>query len=315
MRNVEKILEERRRENERLQQERIEEVYEKVPEISDIDKKTKKLNIDMIQKAIEGKNVSNIEGEIKNLYNLKEKLLIKNGFEIDYMEKKYHCDICKDTGVDKTKICSCKRLLMIEEAYKNSKIQNIIKEENFENFDLELFRKSRLPDEKISPYENMKETKDELLFYAQNFQRDSINLYIYGPVGTGKTYLLNSIAKIVMDDGKSVIYLPESDLVSNILEHRFAFSENKRLLRDKIDMIYEADLLIIDDLGTNNTNEVAISAIFEVINKRLVNKLPVIISSNLEPDDLKDFYDARIYSRIVGNYFFKRLYGNDLRLV
>lgn len=315
MRNVEKILEERRRENERLQQERIEEVYEKVPEISDIDKKTKKLNIDMIQKAIEGKNVSNIEGEIKNLYNLKEKLLIKNGFEIDYMEKKYHCDICKDTGVDKTKICSCKRLLMIEEAYKNSKIQNIIKEENFENFDLELFRKSRLPDEKISPYENMKETKDELLFYAQNFQRDSINLYIYGPVGTGKTYLLNSIAKVVMDDGKSVIYLPESDLVSNILEHRFAFSENKRLLRDKIDMIYEADLLIIDDLGTNNTNEVAISAIFEVINKRLVNKLPVIISSNLEPDDLKDFYDARIYSRIVGNYFFKRLYGNDLRLV
>lgn len=313
MLKVEQILEERRRENDRLQEERIAEVYQKVPRISEIDKEIRKLNIDMIQRGIKGSDISDIEFKINGLYEEKDDLLISNGFTIDYMEKRYHCNICHDTGIDGTKICSCKRHLMIEESYKDSKIENIIKVENFDNFNLNLFRKSRQDDEEISPYENMKELRDELQEYAENFDKDSVNLYIYGPVGTGKTYLLNSIAKEVMDRGHSVVYLPESDLVSNILEHRFAYSESKQKLRGKIDMIYEADLLIIDDLGANSTNETSISAVFEALNKRLVNKLPVIISSNLDTEELRVTYDQRIYSRVAGNYFLKRLYGNDLR--
>lgn len=314
MLEVEQILEKRRRENDRLQEERIKEVYQKVPRISEIDKKIRQFNIDMIQLSIQGKDISDIEKDINKLYEEKEDLLISNGFTVDYMEKKYHCNNCHDTGIHDTKICDCKRLLMIEQAYKNSSIENIIKEENFYNFNLKLFRKSTMDDEEISPYENMKEIKDELYEYAKTFGTDSENLYIYGPVGTGKTYLLNCIAKEVMDRGLSVVYLSESDLVSDILEHRFAYSENKLRLRNKIDMIYTADLLIIDDLGANNTNDTSISAILEALNKRLVNRLPVIISSNFNPEDLRINYDQRIYSRIIGNYFIKRLYGNDLRI-
>lgn len=314
MLNVEKTLEERRKENDRLQQERIEEVYQKVPRISEIDNQIKKLNIEMIQRGIRGSDISSIEFDINKLYQEKEDLLISNGFTTDYMEKRYHCNICHDTGIDVTKICSCKKLLMVEEVYRNSRIENIIKVENFDNFNLNLFRKSRMDGEIISPYENMKEIREELQHYAENFTKDSENLYIYGPVGTGKTYLLNSIAKQVMDDGFSVVYLSESDLVSDILEHRFAFSETKQKLREKIDMIYEADLLIIDDLGTNSTNETSISALFEVLNKRLVNSLPVIISSNLDTEKLRTTYDQRIYSRITGKYYVKKLYGNDLRV-
>ncbi|MDO4604446.1 MAG: ATP-binding protein [Helcococcus sp.] len=314
MLKVEQILEERRRENDRLQEERIEEVYQKVPRISEIDKEIRQLNMDMIQRGIKGSDILEIEVKINKIYKEKEDLLISNGFTIDYMEKKYQCNICHDTGINGTKICNCKRHLMIEESYKNSTIENIIKVENFDNFNLNLFRKSIMDDEEISPYENMKALRDELKEYAKHFGRDSLNLYIYGPVGTGKTYLLNCIAKEIMDNGLSVVYLSESDLVSNILEHRFAYSENKQKLRNKIDMIYDADLLIIDDLGANNTNDTSISAVFEALNKRLVNKVPVIISSNLHPEDLRIFYDQRIYSRIAGNYFLKELYGNDLRI-
>lgn len=314
MLKVEQILEERRRENDRLQQERIHKVYQKVPRISEIDKEIRQLNIEMIQKGIVGGDISNIEIGINKLYKEKDDLLISNGFTIDYMEKKYHCDICKDTGIDKTRICRCKKKLMTDEAYKNSRIQYVIQQENFDNFNINLFRKSKMDDEEVSPYENMKEVKEELQAYAENFERDSINLFIYGPVGTGKTFLLNSIAKEVMDGGHSVVYLTESELVDIILDHRFAFSENKEKLKDKVDMIYDADLLIIDDMGTVNMNDQSRTAIFETINNRLVNRVPILISSNLEPEDLRSIYDSRIYSRIVGNYFIKRLYGNDLRL-
>ena len=313
MLNVEQILEERRRENDRLQEERIDEVYNKIPRISEIDKDIRKLNIDMIQRGFQGNDISELEEKINSLYEEKENLLIANKFSPDYMEKRYHCNICHDTGIDITKICSCKRRLMIQESYKNSTIENIIQIENFDNFNLSLFRKSIMDDEEISPYENMKELSQELQKYAEEFDRESVNLYIYGPVGTGKTYLLNSIAKKVMDRGLSVVYFSESDLVSNILEHRFAYSETKQKLRDQIDMIYDADLLIIDDLGANNTNDTSVSAVFEALNKRLVKKLPVIISSNLDPEDLRIIYDQRVYSRIAGNYFLKKLYGNDLR--
>lgn len=314
MKTVNEILSDRRKKNEIELENRKAEIFAKVPEIKNIIEEIKTKNLQAIELSLEGKNINFLLEEISNLQKRRKKLMQDNDFSEDYLEIKYHCNICKDTGIDKTQNCICKRKLMIEKAYDNAGIADILKEQNFDNFDLNLFRKNRQDGEMISPYENMKIIREDLYNYSFNFCEGTFNLFIYGEVGTGKTYLLNCIAKEVLDLGYSVVYLMESDLVNDILEHRFAYSEDKGRLEKKVNSILNCDLLIIDDLGANNTNQTTISAIFEVINYRLVKKKPVIISSNLDTEDIRKNYDMRIYSRIMGEYHKKRLFGNDIRI-
>lgn len=314
MKTVQEILEDRRRQNEINLEKRRHEVFEKVPRIAEIEKQITKKNLERIRNLVHDANTDKITAEIEVLEKERDNLLEKNNFPLDYLEMKYHCDICKDTGVDGTKICSCRKKIKIEQLFENSEIEEILKRQNFDNFDLSLFRRDRQNGELISPYENMKEIKEELFEYATNFSDESLNLYLFGPVGTGKTFMINCIANEVLKDGHSVVYLTETDLVNEVLEYKYAFSEKKSELRPRFDSIFNSDLLIIDDLGSNPINENSKSAVFEVINKRLVKKLPVIISSNLNTEQLRAKYDMRIYSRIVGEYFSRHFYGNDIRI-
>lgn len=314
MKEVHEILEDRRRKNELNLDKRKKHAYDLSPRLKEIDNLLKEKNISRITSALAGRDVEDLNKEIDNLVMEFNNILKSHDLPQDYLEMKYHCDICKDTGVDGTKICSCKRALMTQKIYEDTGISDILEVENFENFNLNLFRKNRQEGENMSPHDNMKSYKEQLEQYATHFDSDSVNLYIFGNVGTGKTYLLNSIAKRVLDNGFSVVYLSESDLVNTILDHRFAYSENKANLKQKVDAILDCDLLIIDDLGTNMINDATRSAIFEAINSRLVKKNPVVISSNLDPNDISDYYDSRIYSRIVGNYHHIKLFGNDVRM-
>ena len=314
MRQVEEILEARRRSNELSLEARKDEIFTKFPQMKDLSRAIKENSIKKFNYLVSGKDTSELTKKLDQLNKEFNHILTSNNYPLDYLKMQYHCDKCKDTGSVGTKICTCKKQLMTNKLYQDTGVSEIIKEENFENFDISLFRKDRQANEVISPYENIKAIKEELYQYANHFDEDSVNLYIFGKVGTGKTYLLNSITKEVLDQGYSVLYLSESDLVNKILLHRFSYSEEKAKLQGEIDTIFNSDLLIIDDLGTNNTNDASKSAIFEVINSRLVKKKPVVISSNLNPEELRETYDARIYSRIVGKYYQKRLFGNDVRM-
>ena len=314
MKTVQEILENRRKQNETDLENRKKEVFKIEPKIEDLEKEITKKNLERIRNLVHDANTDEISQKIENLEKEKNDLLARNNFPLDYLEMKYHCDICRDTGVDGTKICSCRKKIRVEQLFEDSEIEEILKTQNFDKFDLSVFRKDRQNGEMISPYENMKQMKDELFKYSKNFNNKSVNLYLFGPVGTGKTFMLNCIANEVLKNGYSVVYLSESDLVNNVLEFKYAFSEKKSELRPKFDSIFNSDLLIIDDLGSNTINENSKAAIFEVINKRLVKKLPVIISSNLDTEKLRVLYDTRIYSRIVGEYFARHFYGNDIRM-
>lgn len=316
MKDIQSIYADRRRKNEYDKEKRVQEVYDKIPKFKEIEQEIKEKNILRIQLAIDNsskKEIEKITKRIELLNNKKNNLLKKNNFPLDYMEMRYHCNICKDTGIDGTKTCVCKKQLLTRKMYEESGIEESLQRQNFENFNLDLFRKNRQSDEDISPYEEMKILKDWFYNYAHYFNIESPDIFLHGPVGTGKTYLLNSIAKEVIDKGFSVVYFTESDLVNNILEYRFAYSEQKSILRPKLDFIYNSDLLIIDDLGTTNINETTISAIYDVINARLVKRKTVIISSNYDMMQIKDLYNERIYSRISGFYEDIETFGNDVR--
>lgn len=314
MKEIQEIYQDRRRENEIKLEERKKEIYSRFPEIETIKKEITKKNIERISLSLEGKSVSKITDKINKLILRRNEIFNKNNIPSNYLELQYHCDICKDTGVVGTRNCQCWKHLKVLKLQEDSHIEKIIEEQNFKNFDLNVFRKSTQGNEKISPYEHMREMKKELEFYAKTFGKNSENIYIFGKVGTGKTYMLNCIAKEVLDQQYSVIYMSESQLVNIILEHKFAYSSDKVELKPKVDAIFNSDLLIIDDLGANVVNENTKSVLLEVINSRLVKKLPVVISSNLENESLSDKYDSRIFSRIVGQYSIRKFYGNDIRM-
>jgi len=312
--SVSNILEKRRQKNKRDRDRRLKKVYSQVPRIEEIDGKIQRLNIESVNLVIEGKSIASHQGEIARLNEEKNRLLAQNRIDRSYMEERYHCNICRDTGLVDGRACSCRKQLKIEKLYDLSSIDSRIQMENFDKFNPELFRKQRMAQEEISPYENIIKIKRSMEFYCSHFAEGSPNLYFYGPVGTGKTYMINSMAKRLLDSGVSVLYQSASELTEYLSSYTFMYSEEKKLNREKAEFIYNADLLIIDDLGTEFINELTKSNLFEVINKRIVNGRTTIISSNIAPYELETYYDARIYSRIMGEYRPYEFFGNDLRM-
>ena len=143
-----------------------------------------------------------------------------------------------------------------------------------------------------------------------NFKSDGGNIFLYGDTGMGKTFLSNCIAKALIDSGVSVIYVTSFELV-NIFEKRI--KDKTEADAFAYDHIFDADLLIIDDLGTEFTNSFTKSNLFEIINERLLHQKSTVISSNLNIREIKELYTERIASRIADRYKILRFFGDDIR--
>lgn len=312
--SINSILEQRRTKNERDLENRIDRIYKKSPRIKEIDKEIRRINFDRMDYILRSRDTEELTNRVSMLRQEKQELLSSLGIDESYFEMKYYCDICKDTGDINGQICQCKKQLMIEALHDQSSIKERIKKENFSRFALSKFSKVRQPNKDLSPYDNMKILRKNIDIYLNSFGKGSPSLYLYGSVGTGKTFMVNCIAKELMDKNYSVLYQSADDLLQTLADYKFMYYEEKKNHQAKIEYIFDVDVLIIDDLGTENTNELTRSNLFEVINKRIVSSKPTIISSNLNSDDLKQRYDSRIYSRIIGEYNMLHFYGNDLRM-
>ncbi|MBQ3413888.1 MAG: ATP-binding protein [Clostridia bacterium] len=125
----------------------------------------------------------------------------------------------------------------------------------------------------------------------------------------------NCIADNLLKKGKTVIYQTAPVLLENIIDYKM--NKQKFINSNFYDSILEADLLIIDDLGTENLNSMKLSELFIILNTRLLNSnnkiTKTIISTNLSINDIFKFYEERIGSRIVGNYDIYYFFGDDLR--
>ena len=142
---------------------------------------------------------------------------------------------------------------------------------------------------------------------------DYQNLLFYGTVGTGKSFLSNCIASALIEKGHSVIYFSAGDLFAKISE--YAFRKNGRDSdSNPYEDIYNCDLLVLDDLGTELTNSFVVSQLFTCLNERHLRRKSTVISTNLPMEDLRDRYSDRIFSRIVSNYDICKLSGQDVRI-
>lgn len=298
---------------------RIEEVHFKIPKIKKIEEEISKQGL-YLTKAIllspseKEKIVSKCKIDMENLRKEKEFLLKKYKVPENYLEIRYECPICKDTGFLGTgQKCNCYKQQIINEAYKMSNISRMIEKQNFHTLDMNLFSDEVEEGQSISTYKNMLSIISLCEKFIKEFDIDNrANLLFYGDTGLGKTFMCNCVAKELLDRGYVVIYQTAFKMFEVIEDYKFKNPDGS-ISKTNYENIFECDLLIIDDLGAEFTNSFTTTELFNIINTRFLGGKKTIISTNLTPAQLGDNYAQRIFSRIFDGFQMVKFIGKDLR--
>jgi len=298
-----------------LLQERKKQMYKNIPRIAEIDKQLGKLGASLPRLALAGdyNGLNKTRTQISQIKEERLGLLKRQGISDNYLTSIYSCPECQDSGYIQDSRCACFQQKLINEYYTLSNLKEILKDENFDNCRWEIF--SEKIDEKRghSPTTYMRDVVFNNAYdFVDSFDSTFGNLYLYGSAGLGKTFLCHCIAKELLDNGKTVLYLTALRLFKVLEDYRFnrdSLSEPDEMI-EAIDCV---DLLVIDDLGSEISTRVTDAGLFDIINHRLVTRKSTIISTNLSIDELKKQYTERLSSRISGNYDIIEFWGNDLR--
>ena len=235
------------------------------------------------------------------------------GYPADYLEPKPNCPKCGDTGWVGSEMCSCLRDYYARE--QNAELSQLLDlaGQSFETFNFDYY--SKIPDfeQNMSPYQRMEKNYDACRDYAYEFSPRSGNLLLSGDPGLGKTFLSASIARVVSDAGRSVVYDTASHIFSRFEAQKFRRDDDMDEAEDDVSRYLKCDLLIIDDLGTEMTTSFVQSALYQIVNTRLMTNRKTIISTNLNPDELGRRYGAAILSRLEGEYRILPFFGDDIR--
>lgn len=301
--------------NKEIQRQHQKEIYENIPKIREIDNLISSLGFEIASSVFKGLDIQSFlslqKKKITDLKMQKAELLSLNKYPVDYLELKYECNKCKDTGYNGNVKCSCFKQKLINKYYAQSNLKDLVKRENFDSFDISLYSTEKNPDEDISPRENMQQILTHCISVSNNFENLKESLFFYGNSGLGKTFLSNCIAKDLLDAGKVVIYQTSANLIETI--RKLKFDEN--VSKDQIENLMDCDLLIIDDLGTEPATSFSHSELFNIINTRILNGKNMIISTNYSLNNLLSIYPERITSRILGNFKMFKFFGADIRIM
>lgn len=306
---------ERLQENAKLsQKQRQEEIYKKLPKIQLIDEKIKGIGLDIASSIFKEIDIENyIEEQKKNITDLrieKAEILAVNNFPVDYLDIKYICPKCKDTGYILNEKCSCFRQKLIDKFYQQSNLKEVLKRENFDNFQINYYSNVIDKDQGLSSRKNMEEIVNYCIGFYKDFDKINESLLFSGSSGLGKTFLSNCIAKELLDKGKVVIYQTSSNLIDILRTLRFDENSDK----EQIEEILSCDLLVVDDLGTEPNTAYSHSELFNIINTRILAGKKMIISTNLSLEDIHNYYPERITSRIYGHFKYFEFFGDDIRI-
>lgn len=297
---------------------RTQEVYNALPGLRQIDSRISSEAASIGIRALQGdeSGLNDIRNIIEGLTAERRQLLTAGGFPEDYLDPVFTCKKCQDTGFIGKEHCSCFNEAATRLFFEESNMCEIISRENFDTFSLERFSDRDEDRDALTgrtPYENMKKTLSDMKQYVAEFDEKKNSLFIFGTTGTGKTFLSNCLAKAILETGHSVLYFTTFSLFEMLSKYNFRYDEYSQEDNPQHDNLMSCDLLIIDDLGAELSNNFTIAQTYSIINERIINRRPTIISSNLSLDDFSARYGQRIYSRICAEYSFVKLFGRDLR--
>lgn len=305
--SIMRAYDERQLAHQRERNARLYEVREALPEYEALEREESALFLQKADCLLDGQSedARRISEDIALIRAKKANLLSRAGYPADYLSMQYTCPLCKDTGyVDGVK-CACFRQASVSLLYEQSGIRELLKQDNFDTLSYEYYE-----GEDLTRFQNAVTTCKN---FIRNFNSDYHNLFFYGTVGTGKSFLSGCVAKELIEKGNLVIYFSATRLFNKL--SRCAFQrENRGELNSFLDDLFECDLLIIDDLGTELTNSFVASQLFSCLNERHIRKKATVISTNLSLQELSDRYSERIFSRITSSYEICKLSGPDIRM-
>lgn len=316
---------ERRRFNaEQVRDRQVESVYRRWPEIEDLDRAIAAAGADLLLEAIDPSRPRQAANRKAGLMADRVDLLARKGIASDFDQVQYTCPSCRDTGQAGSQRCTCYRSVLIP-LLKASANLRALDNFNFSQFDESLFADQPDPDRyqsDLSPRQQMLGLRQACLRFAQDFDRpETRSLLFVGKPGTGKTFLMACIARALLDQGRSVLYLSAPQLFESLQEYRtlLASFNPDEIRLEKAAALHESlmtcDLLLIDDLGTEAGAASRYADLLTVIDGRSQPALKTIISSNSDPATLRDTYDERLLSRLVGGFAVYRFFGEDVRMV
>lgn len=307
-----KRYEQTRDHNRALAEDRLAEVYTAIPEYEQLDASVASLSVSMGKQMLAGDDeaLDRLKASLSDIADRKHALLKEHGYAADYLEPIYTCPLCQDTGYtdgpDGVRIkCNCFRRQEIALRYEQSNIQELLATENFSTLSYDYYQGEDL--------EHFRRAVEICKNFVQNFEQDYHNLFFYGTVGTGKSFLSGCVANELLQSGRTVVYFSAQGLFDALAFYSFE-EKSKEALHSFYDDLYNCDLLIIDDLGTELTNAFVTSQLFSCLNERHLRRKATVISTNLSLEEMHNRYSDRIFSRIVNQYQLCKLTGPDIRI-
>lgn len=289
--------------------------YTKVPRIREIDMQLRRTMAQAAQAAfLQGSDGRELMEQIKgaNLELQQERAKLAAAyFEEGYLDESPICPLCGGSGYVGSTMCECLRELCRQEQKKEVSILSGSKD-TFNQFRLEYYPERVDPQYGASPRVIMERNLKICRTYALTFTPNAGNLLFVGGTGLGKTFLSACIARSVADRGYSVLYESSAHLFAKLEQAKFTPSEEARREAEKFTA---CDLLILDDLGTEMPGQFVTAALYSLLNDRILAGKPMVISTNLNVDELARRYSPQIASRLHGGFQRLIFVGEDIRVL
>lgn len=308
-----------RSDNQAEHQRRLSLVYARVPEIQRMDETMRRQMTELVRLTISHpvdlkERLAALEKDNLDIQMRRAELLVENGWPVEYLDDIYSCPKCRDSGVYEGGVCSCLEKLYNKELTKELGTLLQHGDESFERFDLNYY--DAAPVGGVSPRETMTMVLGACRKFADNFPAVSANLLFQGGTGLGKTYLSACIARVVAEKGYSVCYDSAAAALEAFEVQKFSRDpETSEAANARVRRMLDCDLMILDDLGTEMISSISTSALYTLLNTRLVNGNKIIISTNCSDEELQKKYTPQIYSRIKGEFLRLPFVGRDIRLI
>ena len=288
--------------------------YEKLPRLKEIDRQLR-MTMAMAAQAVftSGGDVESAmeEAKNKNLSLQQEReTLVRMYFEEGFLDDSPICSRCGGSGYVGAAMCECLAELCRQEQKKELTFLNVSRE-TFDQFRLDYYPDRIDREWGVNIRTIMEKTYQTCRKYAYGFTEKSGNLLFSGDTGLGKTFLSACIARTVADRGYSVVYESAGHLFGKLERAKFSGDENAR---EEVKKYNECDLLIVDDLGTEMPGQFTTAALYALVNDRLLAGKPMIISTNLNTEDLSRRYSSQIASRLRGSFTRVAFLGDDIRV-
>ena len=251
--------------------------------------------------------IASIREDNRILREKRGELLKRYGYPADYTDIHYTCEACSDTGYKGIEMCSCMRRELIQAGIESAGLASLIKTQSFDTFRLDFYENH----DRIMMESNVKRLRQ----FAQTFTADTAESWLFfGATGLGKTHLSTAVAGVVISRGFDVIYDSVQEILAVYEEDRFSHGEGIQHQRGRtVESLMDCDLLIMDDLGTELTNQFTVSSLYSMINTRINRGKSTIINTNLTQSEIRSRYTDRIASRLFGEYKPLLFRGVDVR--